>query len=52
MHPSKDVAAMVGTESIAEAAALLAAGSGAKLIVRKRKSAQATCAIAATGDMP
>jgi cobalamin biosynthesis protein CbiG len=52
MHPSKDVAAMVGTESIAEAAALLAAGSGAKLIVRKRKSAHATCAIAASGDKP
>lgn len=52
MRPSKDVAAMVETESVAEAAALLAAGPGATLIVPKRKSAHATCAIAVTGDMP
>ncbi len=40
----------VDTASVAEAAALLAAGPGAKLILPKRKSAHATCAIAATGD--
>ncbi|MFD9815798.1 cobalamin biosynthesis protein [Streptomyces sp. NPDC059080] len=46
----------VGTPSVAEAAALLAAGPGAQLLVRKRKSAppagpsRATCAVAsATG---
>jgi cobalt-precorrin 5A hydrolase/precorrin-3B C17-methyltransferase len=42
----------VETASVAEAAALLAAGRGAKLIVPKRKSAHATCAIAATEDTP
>jgi len=42
----------VDTPSVAEAAALLAAGSSAKLILSKRKSAHATCAIAATGGKP
>ncbi|MBL8653599.1 MAG: cobalamin biosynthesis protein [Alphaproteobacteria bacterium] len=51
-HPSESVAEAIDTPSVAEAAALLAAGSGAKLIVPKRKSARATCAIAATGDTP
>jgi len=51
-HPSKSVAEAIDTPSVAEAAALLAGGPGAKLIVPKRKSAHATCAIAATEDMP
>ncbi len=51
-RPSERVAAAVDTASVAEAAALLAAGSGAKLIVPKRKSAHATCAIAAMGVTP
>jgi cobalt-precorrin 5A hydrolase/precorrin-3B C17-methyltransferase len=49
---SERVLDAVDTTSVAEAAALLAAGPGAKLIVPKRKSAHATCAIAATGDTP
>src|SRR5206468_541567 len=44
--PSAVVEAAVGTPSVAEAAALLAAGSGATLVVPKRKSAVATVAIA------
>lgn len=47
---SDGVVASFGTPSVAEAAALLAAGPDAKLIVPKRRSAHATCAIAATGD--
>ncbi|WP_186832134.1 cobalamin biosynthesis protein [Streptomyces sp. ISID311] len=49
---SAAAAAAVGTPSVAEAAALLAAGPGAELLVGKRKSAprgrpaQATCALA------
>jgi cobalt-precorrin 5A hydrolase len=44
--PSAVVARHVGTASVAEAAALLAAGPGARLAVAKRRSAHATCAIA------
>ncbi len=44
--PSPRVAAHVGTPSVAEAAALLTAGA-AELLVPKRRSAHATCAIAA-----
>ncbi len=44
--PSAEVAKAVGTPSVAEAAALLAAGPGADLVVTKRKSATATVAIA------
>jgi cobalt-precorrin 5A hydrolase len=44
--PSAVVAAHVGTPSVAEAAALLAAGDGAELLVDKRRSAHATCAVA------
>ncbi|MFG2401771.1 cobalamin biosynthesis protein [Streptomyces lydicus] len=50
--PSAATAAAVGTPSVAEAAALLAAGPGAQLIAGKRKSvprggpARATCALA------
>jgi cobalt-precorrin 5A hydrolase/precorrin-3B C17-methyltransferase len=50
--PSAAPLAAVGTPSVAEAAALTAAGAGAELLVRKRKStpaagpAMATCAVA------
>jgi cobalamin biosynthesis protein CbiG len=44
--PSDVVARHVGTHSVAEAAALLAAGPGGRLLVTKRRSANATCAIA------
>jgi cobalamin biosynthesis protein CbiG len=39
------VAAAVGTPSVAEAAALLAVGAGAELVVRKQRSAHATGAV-------
>ncbi len=45
-NPSPAVAAAVGTPSVAEAAALLAAGAGAALVVEKRRSADATVAVA------
>ncbi|TDC76947.1 precorrin-3B C(17)-methyltransferase [Streptomyces hainanensis] len=45
-NPSPAPLAAVGTPSVAEAAALLAAGPGAELVVPKRKSAMATCAVA------
>jgi cobalt-precorrin 5A hydrolase len=44
--PSPVVARHVGTPSVAEAAALFTAGPGARLVVPKRRSAHATCAIA------
>jgi cobalamin biosynthesis protein CbiG len=44
--PSDVVAAAVGTPSVAEAAALLAAGPGAELVVPKRRTSDATTAIA------
>ncbi|MEU4211963.1 cobalamin biosynthesis protein [Streptomyces sp. NPDC026206] len=45
-HPSEAARRTLGTAGVAEAAALLAAGPGAVLLVGKRKSAQATCAVA------
>jgi cobalt-precorrin 5A hydrolase/precorrin-3B C17-methyltransferase len=42
--PSRTVDAHVGTPSVAEAAALLSAGG--RLLVPKRRSARATCALA------
>ncbi|MFE6685292.1 cobalamin biosynthesis protein [Streptomyces sp. NPDC057743] len=48
--PSGVVRAVVGTPSVAEAAALLAAGPRAALVVGKRASAAATCALAAPAD--
>ncbi|WP_063754380.1 cobalamin biosynthesis protein [Streptomyces sp. NRRL S-1813] len=48
-EPSAAAAGAVGTPSVAEAAALLAAGPGAALVAGKRKSpppARATCALA------
>ena len=44
--PSALVASHLGTASVAEAAALLSAGADA-LLVPKRRSARATCALAA-----
>jgi cobalt-precorrin 5A hydrolase len=44
--PSAVVAGHVGTPSVAEASALLAAGAGSELMVFKRRSAHATCAVA------
>jgi cobalt-precorrin 5A hydrolase/precorrin-3B C17-methyltransferase len=45
-NPSAAVADAIGTPSVAEAAALLAAGPGARLVVAKRKGATATAAVA------
>jgi cobalamin biosynthesis protein CbiG len=45
-HPSGRAAAATGTASVAEAAALLAAGAGAELVVTKRASPHATVAVA------
>lgn len=45
-HPSEVVFAEVGCHGVAEAAALAAAGPAADLRVAKRKSANATCAVA------
>lgn len=44
--PSPAVAAAVGTPSVAEAAALLAAGPGARLVVGKQRGSTATAAVA------
>jgi precorrin-3B C17-methyltransferase/precorrin-6y C5,15-methyltransferase (decarboxylating) CbiE subunit/precorrin-6Y C5,15-methyltransferase (decarboxylating) CbiT subunit len=44
--PSEVVDAAVGTPSVAEAAALLAAGPGARLVVDKRRRPTATAAVA------
>ncbi len=45
-NPSEAVFREVGCHGVAEGAALAAAGPGARLIVPKRKSARATCAVA------
>jgi cobalt-precorrin 5A hydrolase / precorrin-3B C17-methyltransferase len=45
-NPSAVVGAAVGTPSVAEAAALLAAGPGATLVVPKQRSTEATVAVA------
>jgi cobalt-precorrin 5A hydrolase / cobalt-factor III methyltransferase / precorrin-3B C17-methyltransferase len=45
-NPSTVVAAAVGTPSVAEAAALVAAGPGGRLVVTKRRSSEATVAVA------
>jgi precorrin-6Y C5,15-methyltransferase (decarboxylating) CbiT subunit len=50
-NPSGAVEDAVGTPSVAEAAALLAAGPGARLVVEKRRGATATAAVA-FGPMP
>ncbi|MDT3400031.1 cobalamin biosynthesis protein [Streptomyces sp. B1866] len=55
-HPSALALAALGTPSVAEAAALLAAGEGGVLLVGKRKSrgspARATCAVACPAARP
>ncbi|WP_457650701.1 precorrin-3B C(17)-methyltransferase [Profundibacter sp.] len=45
-NPSEVVFAEVGCHGVSEAAALAAAGKGAKLAVEKRKTANCTCALA------
>ncbi|MCU4187445.1 cobalamin biosynthesis protein [Acidiferrimicrobium sp. IK] len=45
-HPSPRALREVGTPSVAEAAALLAAGPGARLAVPKRRAARVTAALA------
>jgi histidinol-phosphate aminotransferase len=45
-NPSEPARTALGTASVAEAAALLAAGPGAELALTKRKSAHATVAVA------
>jgi precorrin-3B C17-methyltransferase/precorrin-6y C5,15-methyltransferase (decarboxylating) CbiE subunit/precorrin-6Y C5,15-methyltransferase (decarboxylating) CbiT subunit len=45
-NPSPAVATAIGTPSVAEAAALLGAGPGSRLIVDKRRYATATAAVA------
>jgi len=50
--PSEVVAAAVGTPSVAEAAALLAAGPGARLVVGKQRGPAATAAVAVGGRPP
>ena len=45
-NPSEVVFREVGAHGVAEAAALAAAGPGGRLVVEKRKSARATCAVA------
>jgi cobalt-precorrin 5A hydrolase/precorrin-3B C17-methyltransferase len=50
--PSQLVASAVGTPSVSEAAALLAAGPGAELVVPKRSNAVATVAVARRAGPP
>jgi cobalt-precorrin 5A hydrolase/precorrin-3B C17-methyltransferase len=50
-NPSEIVREETGTPSVAEAAALAAAGPDAELIVPKTKSRRATCAIARSGTI-
>ena len=50
--PSQVVASAVGTPSVCEAAALLAAGPGAELVVPKRSNAVATVAVARRAAPP
>lgn len=49
-NPSERVAAAVTTASVAEAAALLAAGATAELVLPKQRSAHVTVAIAVVPD--
>ena len=50
-EPSDYVKSQVGTPSVAEAAALAAAGANSKLIVNKSKSQRATIAVALSPDL-
>ncbi|WP_448206312.1 cobalamin biosynthesis protein [Azospirillum sp. sgz302134] len=47
---SARVEAAVGVASVAEAAALAAAGPGARLLLPRRSTQRATCALAISGD--
>lgn len=47
---SARVEAAVGVASVAEAAALAAAGPGARLLLPRRSTPRATCALAISGD--
>ena len=49
---SERVMALAGVPSVAEAAALAAAGPAARLIAPRIAVGRATCALAATGDTP
>jgi cobalt-precorrin 5A hydrolase len=49
---SERVLAMTGVPSVAEAAALAAAGPGARLLVARIAIGPATCALAIVGDNP
>ena len=48
---SARVEAAVGVASVAEAAALAAAGPGARLLLPRRSTPRATCALAISGEM-
>ena len=50
-HPSEAVFREVGCHGVAEGAALAAVGTNGALVVAKRKSARATCAIAESPDI-
>ena len=50
--PSEIVFAEIGCHGVAEAAALAAAGPDGRLVLAKRKSATATCALAVLGSAP
>jgi cobalt-precorrin 5A hydrolase len=50
--PSQRVAALAGVGSVAEAAALAAAGPASKLIVPRRIVGAATCALAVSPPEP
>ncbi len=50
-NPSETVFQEVGCHGVAEGAALAAAGAEGRLLVPKRKSARATCAIAQASDI-
>jgi len=49
---SERVLAVAGVPSVSEAAALAAAGRGARLIAPRTAVGPATCALAISGDMP
>ena len=52
ISPSKRVEAAVGVPSVAEAAALVGAGPGARLIVPKQAANGVTCAVALGSGAP
>jgi cobalt-precorrin 5A hydrolase/precorrin-3B C17-methyltransferase len=50
-HPSEAVFRAIGCHGVAEAAALAATGPGGRLLLPKRRSARATCALALSPAM-